>query len=143
MKAKFMNEDLGDVLKPKTPEDIQARLKNDPLLTLKREINNACKNFWMNGGLKFNEVTTPEQYDIVCKNLNIQSYKMNNKIREEKFSFIPILSTLKNDYYGLKVILYGYMELKNKKFSDKLTKIEDTVFTIDLNDKQAMKNINF
>jgi hypothetical protein len=145
MKAKFINEDLGDVLKPKTVEDIKSGLTSDPLLNLKHEINKACKTYWIKGGIKFNKITTPEQFENVCLNLKIQYWKHNSnrKITESGASFIPVLSTIKNDYYGIKIILYGYMELGNKKFSDKLTKISENIFPMDLTDKQQMKNINF
>jgi hypothetical protein len=145
MKAKLINEDLGNVLIPKTPEDIRTGLVNDPLLNLKHEINKACKTFWIKGGLKFDKSTTPEQFEIVCKKLHdgIWRYNTNRKITDDGISFIPVLSTLKNDYYGLKIILYGYIELKNKKFSDKLTKLSEHIFTMDLTDKQQMKNVNF
>jgi hypothetical protein len=144
MKAKLINEDLGNFLLPKPTADIKAGLKERPLLNLKHEINRACKTFWTKGGLKFDRETTYDQFEQVCNNLEIQlRYTANRKISDEKASFIPVLSTLKNDYYGIKIILYGFMELKNKKFSDKLTKLSEYTFTIDLTNKQEMKNVNF
>jgi hypothetical protein len=148
MRAKFINETIGDVLKPKSKEEIRTSLVENPLLNLKREINNACKIFWIKAGLRFNEITVAEEfkkvYNIVAPSewTHNYNYGVNHKVTKGS-SFIPKISTLKNDYYGLKIILYGFIELNNKKFSDKLTKIAEVTFKMDLTDKDFMKTINF
>ena len=118
MKAQFVNEDLGDILKGKSKEEIHTNLMNDPKSMLKANITKTCMDFWENQGIKFGEQTTLEE----VKQRGFSIGVSNDRVRNGQ-AFIAThayLSKTQNTIYN---DLFGYVMLKDGTFSEKINSI--------------------
>jgi len=117
MEAKKIYEEIGDILKGKSSEEITANLKNNPAAMVKADIAKACMKYWKKHGIVFGKETT-------AQHLRKRGWQNGFADRVSKGAwFIPLYAYLTKTQHSIYNELFGNIMLKTGKYSDNINSI--------------------
>ena len=128
MQAKFVNEAIGDVLKPKSEVDIKKNLDSSLHHKLKMDLMRICANFWKDLGIKFGEINDPEIIDNFYESfykksvyVDVHSRVLNGSPFKAEYSYLT--SDRETSYNQLA----GFIMLKGGTLSQNISIIAMTL----------------